>query len=185
VSAKTKSFELRTPDPAAKMVGSAGVYQIRNLQNDKRYIGSSVNLNKRWREHRSALNNNNHWNRHLQRSWNRHGSENFICEPLVTCHPSMRLWYEQQFLDQWKPEYNMAPASGSPLGVLRSAETKALISKAKTGQRCHVKLTERDVLEIRHRLVRGETSTLVATDYRVSSSTIRKIGNRTNWGTLV
>ena len=173
-----------TMTPTSPITRRAGVYQIRNMQNGKIYVGSSVNLNKRWREHRSALNNNRHWNNHLQRAWNRYGFEAFVYEPLITCHSSMCQWYEQQFLDQWNPEYNIGPTAKSPYGVRRSVETKAKISRAKLG-RWHVgKLNPTQVREIRVRLAAGEVSREIAEDYGVCSSTIRKIHNGTNWGSL-
>lgn len=40
----------------------AGIYEIRNAVNGKRYVGSSVRIKKRWRDHRSALNGRKHEN---------------------------------------------------------------------------------------------------------------------------
>ena len=84
----------------------SGIYQIRNTKDNKIYIGSAVNLNKRKNNHFSHLRRNLHSNKHLQNAFNKHGRNNFIFEVLITCHKSMLIWYEQQFLDQWKPEYN-------------------------------------------------------------------------------
>ena len=52
-----------TMTPTSPITRRAGVYQIRNMQNGKIYVGSSVNLNKRWREHRSArkIRNGTNW----------------------------------------------------------------------------------------------------------------------------
>lgn len=88
--------------------GNSGIYQIRNKINNKIYIGSSKNLVERERTHFVNLRINHHTNKHLQASFNKYGSENFVFETLLTCHPDMLIWYEQQFLDQWKPEYNKA-----------------------------------------------------------------------------
>lgn len=46
----------------------AGVYQILNIVNNKRYIGSSVDIPKRWREHLHSLRQNVHCSRYLQRA---------------------------------------------------------------------------------------------------------------------
>lgn len=54
-----------------------GIYQIKNLINDKVYVGSSANINKRWGQHIALLNSNKHNNEHLQRAWNKCGKENF------------------------------------------------------------------------------------------------------------
>lgn len=61
-----------------------GIYMIKNMHNNKVYIGQSANINKRWNNHRSKLENNSHENKHLQDSYNKYGKDNFeytiICE---------------------------------------------------------------------------------------------------------
>ena len=54
-----------------------GIYCIENLKNHKKYIGQSVDIKKRWRNHRYKLNGNKHFNQHLQNSWNYYGKDNF------------------------------------------------------------------------------------------------------------
>jgi len=43
-----------------------GIYKIRNKQNNKVYIGSAVDIKKRWRDHKWNLKENKHHNPHLQ-----------------------------------------------------------------------------------------------------------------------
>ena len=50
---------------------------IRNIINDKKYIGQDHDIKWRWSHHICDLNNNQHHNKHLQNSWNKYGSENF------------------------------------------------------------------------------------------------------------
>jgi group I intron endonuclease len=60
-----------------------GVYRIFCKANNKSYIGSSSkSIISRFNNHESTLNNNKHKNTHLQNSWNKYGSENFIFEIL-------------------------------------------------------------------------------------------------------
>ena len=47
---------------------NSGIYCIKNLINNKIYVGSSVNIEQRFTEHKHGLNNNTHHNSHLQRS---------------------------------------------------------------------------------------------------------------------
>lgn len=54
-----------------------GVYCIQNKKNGKKYIGISYNIKRRFVRHKSELRNNKHENLHLQRSWNKHGENNF------------------------------------------------------------------------------------------------------------
>lgn len=53
------------------------IYQIKNLINNKIYIGSSVDVVDRWREHKRSLKKSSHHSTHLQRSWNKYGEKNF------------------------------------------------------------------------------------------------------------
>lgn len=54
-----------------------GIYQIKNLKNDKVYIGSSKAIYKRWYDHKSKLLKNKHDNPYLQHAWNKYGEECF------------------------------------------------------------------------------------------------------------
>lgn len=50
----------------------AGVYQIYNKETNKRYIGSSINIERRLKEHKRNLKANRHSNQHLQNAWNKY-----------------------------------------------------------------------------------------------------------------
>lgn len=58
----------------------SGLYWIRNLWDGKRYVGSSIDVPRRLRAHRSLLERGVHDNIHLQRAWNRDGAESFVFE---------------------------------------------------------------------------------------------------------
>ena len=66
-----------------------GVYAIHNKINDKFYIGQSVNIAYRWKQHKNALKNSKHENKHLQSAYNKYGSEAF--EYIVLCECSKEL----------------------------------------------------------------------------------------------
>jgi group I intron endonuclease len=55
-----------------------GIYCIMNTANNKKYIGSSINIKDRWSGHRSALNKGVHINTHLQSAWNKYGKDKFV-----------------------------------------------------------------------------------------------------------
>lgn len=61
---------------------SIGIYKITNIINNKSYIGQSIDLNRRLKEHKRELNKNNHKNVHLQNAYNKYGKENFKFEIL-------------------------------------------------------------------------------------------------------
>lgn len=57
-----------------------GIYKITNLTNNKVYIGQTDRLNEREREHFYRLGRNEHHNEYLQKSFNKHGKDNFKFE---------------------------------------------------------------------------------------------------------
>lgn len=50
----------------------SGIYQIYNPINNKRYIGSSINVERRLKEHLRNLEKNRHCNDHLQSAYNKY-----------------------------------------------------------------------------------------------------------------
>lgn len=55
-----------------------GIYKIAYTQETIVYIGSSVNIEVRWRKHKSDLNKGLHHSYKLQDSWDAYGDESFI-----------------------------------------------------------------------------------------------------------
>jgi group I intron endonuclease len=115
---------LETNREAEKIVKHivGGIYQIKNLLDGKIYIGSSFDTKKRMGVHLSRLRKNKHCNKHLQNAWNKYGEENFEFKILLYCEPFELLRYEQWFIDNLKPEYNILPTAGSCLGVKQTSE---------------------------------------------------------------
>jgi group I intron endonuclease len=120
----------------------SGVYWIRNKVNNHIYIGSSKNVRSRIHNHKNQLCRQVSHHRLLQDAVNEYGIKNFSCRVLITCHPDMLFWYEQQFIDQWHPEYNIYPFADSPRGSIPnigttgykfSAESRAKMSASHMG----------------------------------------------------
>lgn len=101
----------------------AGIYQIVNKVNQKKYIGSSTRLQGRKKRHFSELNCNIHHSQALQRAYNKYGKDNFDFFILEYCEIEKLLEREQYYLYNLKPEYNICKTAGNCLGVKRSAET--------------------------------------------------------------
>jgi len=116
---------------------SSGIYQIKNLINNKTYIGSAVNFKQRMATHRSCLNLNKHGNSHLQKAFVKYGEENFISEILFTCPQSELLRIEQYFLNNYNPDYNILKVAGSTLGFKRTEESKKAQSERMKGNQLH------------------------------------------------
>lgn len=64
-----------------------GVFQIRNLTNEKIFVGSSLNLPGILNRHKFALGMGNHQNKALQADWQESGSDNFAFEILDELTP--------------------------------------------------------------------------------------------------
>ena len=52
------------------------------------YIGCTINIQTRWREHKQTLKLNKHVNRYLQRAWNKYGKDAFKFERVEICEES-------------------------------------------------------------------------------------------------
>jgi group I intron endonuclease len=103
----------------------AAIYEIRNIENDHRYIGSAANLEGRFAVHRHYLLHGKHHSRYLQRAFNKHGAARFVFRPLLICAKRDLLFYEQRAIDELNPEYNHCRIAGNALGVRWTAEARA------------------------------------------------------------
>jgi group I intron endonuclease len=114
---------------------TTGIYKITNIINNKFYIGSaSLGFERRFIQHKSDLKQNKHRNIHLQRSYNKHGKDNFIFEIIEYCEPLKCIEREQYYIDTLKPNFNINLKAQSCLGVKRTLEQRKRISKANRGR---------------------------------------------------
>jgi len=112
-----------------------GVYKIKNLINNKCYIGSTTKLLKyRCITHRCHLRYNRHTNQHLQNAWNKYGENNFEFSIIELCQPNKCLDREQHYIDILNPEYNILQFSTGTFGYKHSDEAKKKISIAFSGK---------------------------------------------------
>lgn len=114
---------------------NSGIYQIRNIINNKLYIGSSSNFLRRQATHFKSLAANKHHSKYLQRSYNKYGKSNFKFE-IIAKSPREKhylLKLEQFFLDKLKPTYNMTLTAGSQLGTKHTVYAKSKMRQKKLG----------------------------------------------------
>lgn len=110
----------------------SGIYQILNHTNGKFYVGSAVNIDRRWSNHRWHLEKNRHPNSKLQRAWNKSGGQVFALVVLELCAPKALLICEQHWidtLDAVRAGYNLSPSATSTLGFRFSAVSKRKIGR--------------------------------------------------------
>lgn len=178
------------------MVGDTGVYQIRNLTNNKLYIGSSEKFDKRWNLHLSQLRRNIHHSIHLQRAWNKYGANIFIFEIIEECESDKCLDREQHHLDTIlfascnderfsQLGYNICRVAGSTKGLKLDLSKEALTIRQNQGRhlgKINKKLTPKLVKSILDDLLVYHISMQdIAIKYNISKSSIKDIKSNRTW----
>lgn len=120
----------------------AAIYCIKNTTNGKLYVGSAVDVDRRWRVHRNDLQKGVHHSSHLQFAWNKYGEEKFAFLIIEECLVEKLIEKEQfwmDFHDSYNDVsgYNMSPTAGNCLGRCHSEETKKKISESRIGEKHH------------------------------------------------
>ncbi|MCX5847258.1 MAG: GIY-YIG nuclease family protein [Deltaproteobacteria bacterium] len=93
---------------------SQGIYMIKNRANGKMYIGSSKNIEKRWKNHINLLQKGEHHNRELQIDWKKDDGStlDFIILEHVYNESDKRLMERERYFvdkyDAWEKGYNYA-----------------------------------------------------------------------------
>ncbi len=105
----------------------SGIYVIEC--DGRQYAGSAKDIRARWSMHRHELRKGVHHSRFLQRAWKKHREDAFIFRVIEECDPERCLEREQFWIDTLAPVFDMHLLARSPLGVKRSAETRAKLSK--------------------------------------------------------
>lgn len=118
------------------MTASGGIYAIVNTRNGKQYIGSAVNFQRRWKNHRSLLRLGRHHSVHLQRAWLKDGEDAFAFTILeIVTNLDTIIAREQVFIDRLRPAYNIAREAGSTCGLIPTDAHRAKISAAFKGKK--------------------------------------------------
>lgn len=165
----------------------SGIYKITNTANNKFYIGSSFDVQKRKREHYYKLNNNLHHCTYLQNSWNKYGKENFKFEILAKCPAEYLIKLEQWFIDNLSPNFNTVKVAGSSLGYKHTTKTKNkfknIIQERKNNRDKNkaLKLTYDEVMEIKRLYKLNYYYKDIAKLYNINPNTIYSIVNKHLW----
>lgn len=105
----------------------SGIYKIENLIDHNIYIGQSSDLKRRKIDHFKSLRGNYHYNKHLQRAWNKYGEINFKFTIIEKCECKLlgeREIYWIKYYDSMNKGYNQCAGGDSPnLGVPEKTET--------------------------------------------------------------
>lgn len=161
-----------------------GIYSIRCVYENNVYIGSSVDINRRWKEHISKLNKGTHSNKRLQEDWDAYGDESFIFEILE--ETTNLIESEQKYIDSfWPACYNSSQSAWNPQRNQENIEKGKQTTFDRYGTRSAAgKFVESQVLDIIARLNAGELAIDIAKDYDVHYSSIYYIKQGKNWSHL-
>jgi len=102
----------------------SGVYKIINKVSSHFYVGSSLDIEKRWKGHRYDLLKNRHHSLYLQRAWDKYDEKSFNLEIIEECEAEDLIDREQHYIDTLHPQYNISPTAGSPAGTKWTPERR-------------------------------------------------------------
>lgn len=110
------------------MIVSA-IYQIQSkCKPNRKYIGSAINIAKRWGDHLNRLRRNKHHSKKLQRHYNKYGEADLQFSIILGCDKEDLIKNEQYFLDAYRPYFNICLIAGSVLGLKKGASWNRGIS---------------------------------------------------------
>lgn len=158
----------------------SGIYKIQStIEPEKFYIGSSVNLQNRKRQHYSMLKLNKHDATYLQNYYNKHGKESLIFHIIEECCQEKLIQREQYYIDTLNPLFNSRKNAESNFGHKFSEETKQNMSKAQKEWRkskdLSIKLTKElcnEVLELKSKGLKNQE---IALKLNISLPSVSKI----------
>jgi len=173
------------------MTKKIGIYKITNTINDKMYIGSSIDIQGRWREHKNDLKNDKHHSQHLQRAWNKYNGKNFVFSIIEECEREETLNREQYYLDLYKSYdskfgYNMSHDALAPMmGRKFSEKSKKKLSEGVRSRdascwtrgedKWNAKFKNEDIINIKRMIYEGSKLIDIANLYEVAPNIITNI----------
>lgn len=110
------------------------IYEIRNKNTNKVYIGSAIDITRRWNTHRNELTQNKHHNIYLQRAWDKYGDEAFEWNIIEEVEDGL-LEREQWFLDNKSNKYNIGRVACGGDNLTNHPDKKDIIERRKISQR--------------------------------------------------
>ena len=84
-----------------------GIYKIQSKTTGKLYIGSSIDIEQRWRQHLSSLRSSTHGNYKLQGLYIEHGEKDLGFSIIELCTAEERFQREQFWINEFNPEINI------------------------------------------------------------------------------
>ena len=194
-----------SPFALARSSAKIGVYRITGP--GRVYIGSSDDIPRRWKSHRSQLRGGRHHNYGLQAAWNEHGEAAFafaVIEEVADLADLIAAEQRQLNAEMATgPVYNLALDVSTPArGLVHTAESRLKMSTAikasmtpervaatrervSGDQNPGAKLMDALVVDICQRLMAGGHPAEVATEFGVTESLVYQIRRGRIWTHIV
>lgn len=115
----------------------SGIYIIKNLINNHSYIGSSINIKIRCRNHIWMLRNNRHHSIYLQNAWNKYGEKSFVFETLENCSVESLFEREEYYALLINPEYSIGAIGGGD-NISKNSVVSKIKEKYISGKGTHL-----------------------------------------------
>lgn len=108
----------------------SGIYLIINAVNGKKYVGQSISVKRRKKEHLRSLKSGTHYNSYFQNSFNKYGADAFIFKVLEYCSKDSLTDRESYWIDTFNSAdkscgYNLMKVGHS---VVHSKESRLKMS---------------------------------------------------------
>lgn len=115
---------------------ASAIYAIVNKETLDMYVGSAVDVRRRWSRHAHDLRKNVHACKHLQNAYLKYGSNAFDWEIVQFVEDKNQLIAKEQFwIDFFNPSYNKRKIANSCLGLKRTQESKEKMRQAQLGRK--------------------------------------------------
>lgn len=180
----------------------SGIYLIFNKKSGKAYIGQTIDLQRRKKDHIRALRKGEHHNRYLQRAFNKDGENAFSFIVLERCKKEDLDAQERHWIMHYQTMdsfigYNLESGGNegkevsektrdtkrgcnNPMyGKKLSAEHLEILRSKNRG--LHTNLTEKDVETIKLELLKGKSEKELAEQYNITFGAISRIKRCKNW----
>lgn len=96
------------------------VYEIRNIVNGKRYVGSAVDSRVRFQRHRRDLRKGKHINNHLQSAWDKYGEDAFKFVVLASYDNDKAMHEAEERIIRTEWDENHTKLYNAKIGVARA-----------------------------------------------------------------
>ena len=157
-----------------------GIYFIQSrLKRNRLYVGSAVNVGKRWSQHLYQLRKKKHHAIKLQRHYNRYGEVDLLFSIVKRCKKEKLIEIEQEYLDEYKPYFNSRPKANSQLGFRHSKESNHKNSLAHKGNKIWVGRKHKEESKRKMRLAKLGRKATLATKKKLS---LVRMGNKNALG---